>query len=429
MSKWIIGGLLVSLGCFGILGARDFHLTLSKTLELSAQKSLNVRMAEAQSDEASAAVGLQRAPYYPMLSVGSGIAETYGFPLSIEGSAPTIFEVDLRESIYDRVQSKKLQSARLKHEGSQAAVQSEQEKAALEAGSLYLELRNQRQRHDHLQEEVKSLQKIVEITQVQVEQGAAEPRDLTEAQLAVAKAKADEASTAQAILLVEEQLRQAVGAPADAVLVLGNEPVPPVSTTEPEPQLVDAALQADPVLKQLRLQESADMEEVEAWQGRFYPTIALVGKYGLFSKINNYNLYFTRFQRNNALIGASIQLPLFSPERAPELHRAHAQLRQTRISIEHRANQIRLDMTKQLSNLTTQRAQMEVSRLEVKLAQEDLQVAQAQYDEGRIPLSQLEKMRSDENAKWLQYLSTKLEQEKTQLQLRKRLGHLLESNF
>ena len=45
--------------------------------------------------------------------------------------------------------------------------------------------------------------------------------------------------------------------------------------------------------------------EVQANKTAWLPQIDLIAQYGLFSKFNNYDVYFNRFQRNNAQIGVS----------------------------------------------------------------------------------------------------------------------------
>jgi hypothetical protein len=45
------------------------------------------------------------------------------------------------------------------------------------------------------------------------------------------------------------------------------------------------------------------------------------------------------------------------------------------------------------------------------LACENLQEAQARYDQGRISLAQLEEARREENSRWIEYLDVKLEKE------------------
>ena len=62
--------------------------------------------------------------------------------------------------------------------------------------------------------------------------------------------------------------------------------------------------------------------------------------------------------------------------------------------------------------------------METRLARENLQAAQARYDQGKISLAELEEARREENSRWIEYLDVKLEKEKSRLNLNKRAGLL-----
>src|SRR4030095_6730835 len=137
--------------------AEELRLTLAETLRRASQNNHEVLLAQVGSQTAAARAGLEKAAFYPHLSVGSGAAKTWGFPLSIEGSAPSIFEVNFSQTLYDHRQRKQADFATLQEAGTHTQVKASQQNAALEAGRLYLELRNQRQRCQHYQIQLKSL--------------------------------------------------------------------------------------------------------------------------------------------------------------------------------------------------------------------------------------------------------------------------------
>jgi outer membrane protein TolC len=69
-------------------------------------------------------------------------------------------------------------------------------------------------------------------------------------------------------------------------------------------------------------------------------------------------------------------------------------------------------------------AEREVARLELKLAQENVRVLQAQFDEGRANLRDLEKARLEENDKWRAYLDAGFARQLAQLELMRTTGQL-----
>ena len=179
--------MVMSVPCLGL--AESLNLTLEGTLQRASELSQQVQVAKTGHDTAAARKGLEKAPFAPQLSVGTGIAGTYGLPLSIEGAAPSLFNVNYIQTLYDRNQRKQADAAQLQEEGSQAEVQSVQQKAALEAGRIFLDLRNQRERHHYYQTQLESLGKTREIIAARVEAGVVQPRELTKAKLELAKTK------------------------------------------------------------------------------------------------------------------------------------------------------------------------------------------------------------------------------------------------
>ena len=414
--------LLIFLSPFS--HAEELRLTLAETLRRASQNNPEVLLAQVGSQTAAARRGLEKAAFHPHFSVGSGIAKTWGFPLSIEGAAPSIFEVNFNQTLYDHKQRKQADSATLQEEGAQTQVTASRQNAALEAGRLYLELRNQRQRWQHYQTQLKSLEKTRDIIQTRVQEGVAEPSELTKAKLEVARAALALTSNKKTIQLLEEQLRQAIGASIDTSLILGNDEVPGNPTDDPDNALTEATFDSDPTLMQLRLQDKSYQIAEEGLRGSLRPIVHLVGKYGLFSEYNNFDLYFNRFQRNNALLGLSIQLPLLVPEMSPERRRLQAAREEARLKIKMRSDQLRLEARRQRADVAILDAREEVASLETRLARENFQVAQARYDEGKISLAELEEARREESYRWLGYLDVRLEKEKSRLDLNKRAGLL-----
>ena len=67
---------------------------------------------------------------------------------------------------------------------------------------------------------------------------------------------------------------------------------------------------------------------------------------------------------------------------------------------------VELDVERQYQRLRELDAAREVARLELKLAQESLQIVQANFGEGRSNLRDVEKARLEENDKWLAFLDS-----------------------
>ena len=63
-------------------------------------------------------------------------------------------------------------------------------------------------------------------------------------------------------------------------------------------------------LKRLESNYPAKALEIKSDNAQQLPRVDLVAQYALLSQYSHYDQYFLKFQRNNAEIGASIQIPL-----------------------------------------------------------------------------------------------------------------------
>jgi hypothetical protein len=69
-------------------------------------------------------------------------------------------------------------------------------------------------------------------------------------------------------------------------------------------------------------------------------------------------------------------------------------------------------------------AAKEVARLELQLAQQNVAVSQAQFAEGKLNLREVEKLRLEENERWMAYLDANFQKQQAQLELLKTAGQL-----
>src|SRR5207249_7265472 len=72
--------------------AQEF--SFRRAVELALQHSGTITLASAEEERARQTLKEGRNLFLPQLTVGSGLAATYGFPLSLEGSSPSIINVN-----------------------------------------------------------------------------------------------------------------------------------------------------------------------------------------------------------------------------------------------------------------------------------------------------------------------------------------------
>src|SRR5690348_9110571 len=96
---------LLSLVLLSGLHAEVYRMTLRQAVETALKQNPDIALARMDEDRARQAVRMARDPFSPKLVVGSGLAYTNGFPMSLEGSAPSIFQANVTQYLFNRPQS------------------------------------------------------------------------------------------------------------------------------------------------------------------------------------------------------------------------------------------------------------------------------------------------------------------------------------
>src|SRR4051794_41061283 len=91
---------------FAVVGhAETFTLTLSQAVDRALTQNPDVVMARTDEMKAAQGIRLAKEPFTPRVTGGSGLAYSYGFPLSVEGSAPSVFQMRANQFLFNRSQS------------------------------------------------------------------------------------------------------------------------------------------------------------------------------------------------------------------------------------------------------------------------------------------------------------------------------------
>ena len=421
---WIRAVLILAVA----VGARAEvrPLTLRQTVVLAVQQNPDVALARLDEEIARLAVRLAKDPFTPRVTLGSGLAYTYGFPMSVEGSAPTIVQARASSFLFNRQQSYVVAQAKEDVRGAGLGVAGKREEVAYRTASLYLDAERAARAGALARKDAESLAKVLDTVRAQVAEGRALPLAEKQAAYNVARAKqiaegleADEAAAGTALAI-------AIGLSADDRVqpVEEQRPAPPVAALD-EPAM-QAAIERNPELRRLQSQIAARGLEARGEKAARLPRVDLIAQYGLFAKFNNYADYFQQFQRNNGQIGASIQVPLFTGSRVnAEVSQTEAETAKLRVQLTRTRNQLSADLQGAARDVKKAQTAAEVARLDLDLAREQLSVNLAQMQEGRLGMRQVEEARIAENAKWIAFYDAQYAVEKARWNALRLTGELV----
>src|SRR5574341_178554 len=114
--------------------------------------------------------------------------------------------------------------------------------------------------------------------------------------------------------------------------------------------------------------------------------------------------FFNKFVRNNVSAGLRINIPILSAKTSASVALARSEFSAAEQELKLKRAALELEIRRQARFTRELDAAREVSRLELQLARDSLANLQAQFNEGRTSLRDLEKARLEEGDKWMAFL-------------------------
>jgi outer membrane protein TolC len=424
--KWMalaLTGLLCRITTTALRAQGAGELNLRQAVALALQHSPELALARAQHVVAKRTVEANRSVFMPNLFTGSGAAYTNGFPQTPGGAAPSVFNLSYLQTLFNQPARGQLRAAEERREVEWLGVERTRGSVILNTASSYLELAKARHSLQILRGGRESAQKILGFTRDRTGQGLELPVEVTRAELSVARVEQRIAQLNSREEILQEQLRSLTGMPQGARLEVMPETLP--AALEPSTsQLINLAVANNFELRQAEYERRAREHRLKGERGAYWPSVDLVGEYSVLSRINNYDEFFKKFQRHNVNVGIQIRIPIFSAQTSAAVELARSQLSAAEIDLKNKRADLEMEVRRQAGRVRELAAVREVGRLELKLAQENVRVLQARFEEGRASLRDLESARLEENDKWLAFLDADYQHQQAQLEVLKTTGQL-----
>jgi len=410
-----------------LLAHAEVHtLTLQQALDLASRQSPDVALARLDAQRAEQNISVVRNPFSPRLYAGSGAAYTYGYPNAIGGNAPSIFSIQSNMALYNRPAQYQVAAAKENARGTLIDAQAQADEVAYRTANYFLDAQRAAKEREAVDGQLPSLRQAVETMQSRVSEGAELPVESKRAAINLAQAeqqldtfKADE-DYAEMLLAVT------LGFPAkDRVHPARAQETFKLPAMESEDESIDVALKNSKSLRRLQSAVLAKQLEIRSYKAARLPQVDLVAQYSLFAKYA-YTSYFQKFQYNNAQIGASFTLPIFVGSGiSGQYEEAATDMAKLRLQINQTRNQISVNTRRSYQEMRRAQETRDLARQQLDLAHDDLSVLLAQYTEGRVRLSDVEKARAAENDRWLALYETENQYERAKLGVLHELGNLM----
>jgi outer membrane protein len=405
----------------------DGKLTLHQAVTLALQNSRDVKLAQVQYNVALGEVGVDRAAFRPNLYTGAGLAYTYGFPSLPGGEAPSLFQLDYTQALFDPALKGQQHAAEDRAKNQKLELDRTRDEVIVRTAAAYLELSKVRHSLELMRGEQASGAKILQAIRERLAANQELPIEVTRTQLMLARIAEHVVKLEDREAALEAQIRDLTGIPDSHSLEV--EPADAsfsaeLATVQSEGEIESLAIQNDRSVAEAENERAAREQLLKGARWSYFPTVNIVGQYSILSKFNNYDEFYKNFQRNNVNVGVQVTIPIFAAKTSANVALAKSQLSESELLLGNKRQQVRFDVQQKARSVRELDASREVARLDLQLAQETLQLQQAKFDQNRITLQDIEQARLDENDKWVAFLDADFARQQAQLSLLQATGQL-----
>src|SRR5256885_9811737 len=178
--------LIVSLILFpSALSAEP--IPLKRIVELALSHATGAALAVADEQRAAAAYSDLRNSYIPEVMTGAGLGWSYGFPLGLEGSAPSLFNINAQSAVLNPSLRQFIKAAKVDSHVASLNSKDERNQIIQDAAQSYAELAKWEQRLARLQETEAETGTMEAAVNDRVKEGIDSEIDQTKARLSTAR--------------------------------------------------------------------------------------------------------------------------------------------------------------------------------------------------------------------------------------------------
>lgn len=397
---------------------------LRQMVELALKHATTAGIAVAEEQRALANYRELRNNFIPQATLGAGLGWSYGFPLSLEGAAPSLFNINAQSPLLHFEMRDFLGAARAETVGASLRTKDQRNQVIQDTVLSYAELAKWEQRLARLREVQAASEKMEEAVMQRVKEGVDSEMDGTRARLSSARVRLRVAEAAGAADVLRERLAKLTGLAA-----AGIQTDPDSLPTLPGAADPDAAAKAadtnpgvQAAVEHARAQYLRARAEHKSW----LPSVDFAAQYAILSRFNNFENYFQpgSFVRNNATIGGVIRFPFLNAPQKARAEAADAEARKADRQAEAARNQVSEETLRLQRTVAQMQAARDVAALEYEIAQKGLDAVQTRMDAGTATLHDLDDARGQTSERFIALQDVSFELERSQVGVMRATGEL-----
>ncbi len=400
-------------------------LTLRRAVELALQHASGIAIAAADEQHASASVRELRNSYIPQLNAAPGIGWSDGFPLSLEGAAPSLFNVTAQSALINPALKDFIRAAQSEVKVTALRTRDQRNQVIQDTVLSYTELEKWRQRLDRLHEILPDFQKMQAAVASRVKEGVDSEMDETKARLSVARLRLRLVEAGGNADVLREHLSQLTGLPASSIETDPDSvPALPAPPPDLDGELAGHATQANPSVQAAVEHARAQYFKSFGERRSLWPSIDFAAQYANLTTLNNYGEYYKHFQPNNATVGISIHFPFLNLAEHARVREAESDARKATQEAQVARNRVSEETLRLQRSVTQMQAARDVAALESEIAQKNIAAVEIRMNAGTSDLHDLDNARTQSSEKLISLQDVSFELERSQVALLRATGDL-----
>ncbi len=438
-SKWILAFLLLQAS---LLAER---VSLKRVVQLALTHATGAAIAAVDAQHASATYQELRDNYIPQLATGAGLGYSYGFPLALEGSAPSLFNLNAQSALFNPALRDFVRAAKVDSAVAALNAKDQRDQIIQDAALSYADLAKWEQRLARLQETEQAAHKMQAAVDERVKEGVDSELDGIKARLSVARVRQRITEAEGAADVAREHLSKLTGIPTANIQTDPDSiPAPPAGPANPGTENTETAKESaifNPTVEAAVEHARAQYLRAQGEHKSLWPSVDFAAQYALLSRFNNFQNYYipsrpcttslgeflcvtSSFQQNNATIGVSIRFPLLNASQRARARGADADAVKATKQAEAAKNQASEQTLRLERSVAQMQAARDVAELEYEIAEKNLTAAQTRMDAGAATLHDLDDARSQASERFITLQDVTFELERSQLGVLRATGEL-----
>jgi outer membrane protein TolC len=394
-----------------------------QALELALKRSGVMLAASADRERTAQHYKAERYAYIPSVVFGSNLGYTLGPPVAIAGQAPSLFSVTHQQTLLNFAARDTIKADRSDMIAAGIDYEDHSDQVILDTSLIYIELDNTRQRLAAAQQQKQAVDHALFIAQQRQQEGVGSLMDSKRAELDAARVDLRITELETSIDVLRERLGRAIGESA-ATLETVSDSIPAAPPLPTADDLASVALANSPTVRVADEHVRAAHDRARAEHRKKYPSIDVAGQYVQYASFNNYATYYTHFPSYSYSFGMNFRLPILDLAQNAVAAAADAEALKAEADAQTARDKVAEDAARAQHTLHQLEAAARVSRLELEVAQANIDDVKLHVEEGHASARDQELARADIANRQVLLLQSQFEFMRAQLQLLRQTGEL-----